>query len=239
MMRWLIALLCMTICGARAGETWILYHAPGADVEALRGAAVRVAPADVTISSQCLPTSCESADDLNAQRSAIGAGVHMLPCLGLQDAEGCYAVLPLHGLSAQGVHTARDLARAPRRRELEAQRLLAADLYYDTACVHLPFIPQRDKAAAVAHLQTLAESLQFSVDTRQFIALRCLYPSLMRLYAAEYNGAHTPTSERLFLQAISALELARDLDTSSELGRQAHQERESLRAARLQSKSLD
>ena len=41
------------------------------------------------------------------------------------------------------------------------------------------------------------------------------------------------------MQAIAALELARDLDDSSRLGRLAYDEREKLRAARLQAKKLD
>ena len=66
-----------------------------------------------------------------------------------------------------------------------------------------------------------------------------MYPALMCLYAAEYNKAHTAISEHFFMQAIAALELARDLDASSQLGRLAYEEREKLRAARLQAKKLD
>lgn len=239
MMRLLTVLFFLAIYSSCAEESWILYYAPGADVEELRNAALHVTPPGVAISPQCLPTECKSVDDLKTQREAIGAGVHVLPCLALRDAEGCYAALPLHGLSEQGVHTALRLARDPQRKELEAQRMLSADLYYDTACVHLPFISRQEQADAIKHLRTLAESRQLPVSTRQFIAFRCLYPSLMCLYAAEYRGAHTPVSELLFLQAIAAVELARDLDASSRLGRLAYQERESLRAARLQSKNWD
>ncbi len=240
MKRLLVTLLCTVVCSSsHAGETWVLYHAPGADAKALYQVALSVTPPGTTVISQALPATCKSADDLKIQRSAMSAGVHVLPCLALQDERGCYAVLPLRGLSARGVHTARELARAPRRAELAAQRLLAADLYFDIACARLPFIPMHEKTAAMAHLRRLAESETLSVKTRQFIVLHCLYSSLMCMYAAEYSGAHTTTSEQLFLQAIAALEIARDMDASSEIGRLAHQEREKLRAARLQAKKID
>ena len=239
MMRFLFALLCAIVCSSGAEESWILYHAPGADVEAILQIAVNVAPPDTKITPQDLPDTCQTADDLKVQHAALSAGVRTIPCLVLQDAQGCYATLPLHGLSAQGVLAARQHANDPQRGQLATRRLLIADLYYDTARIHLPFIPAREKTHAIEHLRLLAESQNIPVGIRQFIALRCLYPSFMCLYAAEYNKAHSAVSEHLFMQAIAALELARDLDDSSRLGRLAYDEREKLRAARLQAKKLD
>lgn len=239
MTRFLFALLCMVVSGSRAGESWVLYHAQGADVSAIRQIAAKVAPPDTEVTLQALPNVCKSAEDLKVQHAALSAGVRTIPCLVLQDAQGCYATLPLRGLSQQGVREARNHAHAPQRTQLTAQRLLVADLYYDTARVHMPFISAQEKACAAEHLRLLTALENIPVNTRQFIALRCLYPALMCLYAAEYNKAHTAISEHFFMQAIAALELARDLDASSQLGRLAYEEREKLRAARLQAKKLD
>ena len=228
-MRFLFVLLCTIVCSSGAEESWILYHAPGADVEAILQIAVNVAPPGTKITPQDLPDTCQTADDLKVQHAALSAGVRTIPCLVLQDAQGCYATLPLHGLSAQGVLAARQHANDPQRGQLATRRLLIADLYYDTARIHLPFIPAREKTHAIEHLRLLAESQNIPVGIRQF----------MCLYAAEYNKAHSAVSEHLFMQAIAALELARDLDDSSRLGRLAYDEREKLRAARLQAKKLD
>ncbi len=232
-------ILCAVVCSSRGEETWLLYHAPDADVEALQQTASSAAPQGTAIRLQALPDVCQSARDLETTREAINAGVHVLPCLVLQDARGVYATLPLRGLTTKGVLTARKLASHPMRSEYAKQRRLAGSLYYDAACVQCNFVAREEKLKALDHMRSLAESERLPVGMRQLIALRYFYPSLMLLYAAEYNGAHTPASERLFLQAVSALEFARDLDADSELGRLAHEKREQLRAARLQARKLD
>ena len=232
-------ILCAIVCHTRSEEAWLLYHAPGDDTQALQRAALNVAPKGTSIRLQALPSVCKSARDLEVTREAISAGVCVLPCLVLQDAGGVYAALPLRGLTANGTQAMRRLANYPTRGEYAKQNRLAASLYYDAACVQRSFIPREEKLGAISRMLSLAASEQLSIEMRQLIALRYLYPSLMWLYAAEYNGAHTPISEQFFLQAVSALELARDLEPSSKLGRLAHEKREKLRAARLQAKKLD
>jgi hypothetical protein len=74
---------------------------------------------------------------------------------------------------------------------------------------------------------------------KQRLGFQCLYPLLLRQYTNMYTGAHTPASEAKLLEAIAALETARDIDRNTRIGRLAHAERERLRKARLQTRSLD
>ncbi len=222
-----------------SAEAWVVYHAPDAEVAALREKAESVVPEGTRVDYCALPRQCATVGDLDAQRAALEAGVCMLPCLVLRDAEGDYAALPLEGVTAETVRTAVELARAPHRKKEAQARRLTANIYYYTAYARLPFIPLQGQLAAVRVLQELAGSEMLTVEQRQYIALRCLYPALMNCYAREYQGAHTPKTERLFLQAIAALELARDIDPRTSLGRRAHEMREKLRSARLQAKKLD
>ena len=53
------------------------------------------------------------------------------------------------------------------------------------------------------------------------------------------TGAHTPASEAKFLEAIDAVEKARDMDRSSIIGRKAYDERERLRKARRQARTME
>lgn len=239
MKRLFIAAFFLAVCCSFGEDTWLIYHAPGADIKAIQEAANKVVPADISVALRALPTTCETAQDLEICRAAISAGVHVLPSLVLQDAGGTYAALPLRGLSSKGVQAARTLSSNPQRGEHAKQRQLAGDLYYDTSCIKLPGIPLHEKLAAVNRLRILSQSEHLPTETRQLIALRCVYSSLLRLCAKVYDRAHTPVSEQLFLQAVAALELARDLDPLSKLGRLAHDEREKLRAERLRFKKLD
>lgn len=232
-----LLLLLVGVCGG--AESWVVYHAPDAEVSALREKAQEVVPQGMSLVFCALPQRCATLGDLDTQRSALEAGVCMLPCLVFQDAEGPFAALPLDGLSARTVQSAAALAKSPQRKSQAQARKLTANIYYYTACARLPFMSLQEQLAAVRVLQELAASEMLSVQQRQHIALRCLYPALMNCYARTHQGVHTQNTERLFLQAISVLELARDLAPRSSLGRRAHDARENLRSARLQAKKLD
>jgi hypothetical protein len=54
-----------------------------------------------------------------------------------------------------------------------------------------------------------------------------------------YKGAHTPASEAKLLEAIAALEAARNMDRNSNIGKQAYDERERLRKARRQARTME
>ncbi|MBR4310898.1 MAG: hypothetical protein IKT79_07700, partial [Akkermansia sp.] len=58
-------------------------------------------------------------------------------------------------------------------------------------------------------------------------------------YKRGYNGAHTPYTEAKLLEAIAALEAARDLHRETKLGNQALKERERLRKARREARKYE
>lgn len=78
-------------------------------------------------------------------------------------------------------------------------------------------------------------------DDKQLIALRLLYPLLMRQYTRAYNarGAHTPDNEAKLLEAVKAVELARDINPNSVLGREAFTHRDELRKARVKARAYE
>ena len=76
-------------------------------------------------------------------------------------------------------------------------------------------------------------------EQQQLLGLRCLYPLLMQQYTNAYKGAHTPASEAKLLEAIAALETARDLAPNTALGKRAHDERHRLRMARREARKYE
>ena len=78
-----------------------------------------------------------------------------------------------------------------------------------------------------------------TVHDRQLLGFRCLYPLLMLQYTNGYRGAHTPVTEAKLLEAIAALEEARDLDRESDIGKAAAAEREKLRTARRKARQYE
>lgn len=234
-----LLLLCTAV--ANAGE-WQLYHARGADTEALAARVTPLLPEGVSLRLCELDREQLAPDRPQAYREAISAGVRVLPCLALCDEQGAYATLPLHTLCAERIRQAEKLASAPERAETAARRRLAAAIFITR--LWADNMEQADIPCMEQAIHTLQEHLHApstSTQLRQLIALRALYPAFMRLYTAEYraHGSHTPRSEKLLLQAISALEIARDADNTSTLGRLAFAERERLRAARLKSRQYE
>ncbi len=180
--------------------------------------------------------------DMAAARTtarAIEAGVQALPSLALRDEAGVYAVLPLAGLSTDKLADARNEADAPGRAEAAARRHFAARFYLLCATAGQPELGDETLAAAIDECRQLLNHALADSSDRQFIGLRCLYPLLMMQYVRGYVGAHTPATEARLLEAIAALEAARDLDRESELGKQAHAERERLRTARRKSRHYE
>ena len=84
----------------------------------------------------------------------------------------------------------------------------------------------------------MAHPLATQAD-KQRLGFQCLYPLLLRQYTNMYTGAHSPASEAKLLEAIAALEAARDLDRNSGIGKKAFAERERLRAARRQARTME
>lgn len=240
-MRHLVLLLLVALSAA-AQETWDIFYTPDTaaaeDAAALHKRVVALLPQGVRVAMQPLPADLKDKTAAAQHARAIAAGVHTLPCLVLQDERGAYAVLPLQGLTPTIVKEAQKLAHSPRRDEEARQRTDTARLYYRKAMWALARTPAEQDAIISAWREEMQKE-GTPPEMRQFIGLRCLYPALMQQYATEYTGAHTPRTEAKLLEAISTLEEVRDTDPESLLGRQAYDERERLRAARLKSRQYE
>lgn len=177
-----------------------------------------------------------------AKRTAMALrdGVTELPCVALADDKGCYTCLPLPLISSEQLDEARAKATAPGREAAAARREFEAKSFMLLATLHFtpPATPEQCLHEA-ARARKLLESEAATQEDEQILILRVVYPLLMRRYALLYTGAHTPETETALLEAISALERARDLNPTSTPGRQAYDERERLRNARLQSRPYD
>lgn len=232
------ALAVVMAASAAAQEAWELYHAPEADGAALAEQIQTLLPPDVRLRLRPLSAEHGSKQDEQRHEHAIAAGVRSLPCLVLRDAAGAYATLPLQGLTAGRIAQARELAHAPTREAEARKRRLVARLYR----LRLAWLRCEDDAArdsVIGHYRSMMKKPEVDEELRQFIGLHCLYPALMHCYAMAYQGAHTPRSEALLLEAIRVLEEVRDAKPTSYWGRRAYEEREKLRAARLKSRQYE
>lgn len=234
----LAILLSVVVLSATAQEGWELYHAPGENAAELARKLQPLLPQGVTLQAVRLPATCDTPQEAELQSRAIAAGVQALPCLVLRDAKGPYAALPLNGLKATTVAAARNLAHATDRESAAYRRRLIARVF------ELRYALSRSADTAeqdriIARMQELIQHADTPTDVRQLVGLHCIYPALMQQYTAEYRGSHTPRTEAKLLEAIRALEAARDADPSSQLGRRAYSEREKLRAARLKSRQYE
>ncbi len=217
-----------------------LYVAEGAPAEAVEQALEPLQAAGAAEWERVVVP--EQAGDMDAARRiarAIEAGVTALPCLALSDDAGVYAVLPLAGLTAETLAAAEAQPRPGAQAREAGRRHFAARLYLLCATASQPELGDDALAAAVAESRQLLDSAQADKEDRQFLGLRCLYPLLMMQYTRGYQGAHSPATEAKLLEAIAALEAARDLDRASKLGKAAHAERERLRAARRKSRQYE
>jgi hypothetical protein len=158
----------------------------------------------------------------------------------LGDASGPYAALPLDELNANTLAAAKATAAAPGRTEKASLRNFTAQQYLLFA--RMAFTRPLQGEALQKCLNTcralMAHPLATTAD-KQRLGFECLYPLLMQEYTTLYTGAHTPASEAKLLEAIAALEAARDADRNSTIGRKAFDERERLRAARRQARTME
>lgn len=237
-----VALAAMA-AAAMAAERGGIYLPAGLDeakARAIVEAAIPEAPEGWEVECHVLTDRCKTVKEAHLHARAIEAGVHELPCLVLADDAGPYAVLPLHDLQARDVEKARALAHHPERKELYKQRLFNAKIYL--LCARTALCDQLDAKGMENTVRECRKTMAHPMCTtarKQFLGLYCLYPMLMRQYAAGYTGAHTPETEAKLLEAIAALEEARDLDPDSKLGMKAYDERERLRAARREARKYE
>lgn len=237
-----ILLPAMAIC-AMAAEHGVIYLPEGMDEAKAREVvdyAMPDPPEGWGLECIVLPAKCHTMVDARLQAKAIEAGVHQLPCLVLEDDAGPYAVLPLHGLHARDIEHARGLAAGRDRHGQYERRCFNATIYL--MCARTALCPQDDPEAldlAVTECRVLMDHPLCTPADKQFIGFYCLYPLLMRQYTQGYDGVHTPYTEAKLLEAIAALEAARDIDPESTIGRKAYDERERLRAARRESRKYE
>lgn len=187
-------------------------------------------------------TRCRTMHDAVNAAKAVAAGVSEMPCLVLTDAAGEYAALPLRTLTEDTLRAAEAAATAPEREEQAAARRYLAKEYLLFA--RMALAQPMDDATLALCLDSCRALMNYPLATtedRQLLGLRCLYPLLLAEYARGYRaaGAHTPATEAKLLEAIAALEAARDLAPDTELGKQAAAERERLRTARRQARKAE
>lgn len=222
----------------------IVYFEAGTDTAGFgkKLAPYRESRASGELKFKALSTQCRSVHDALNASEAVAAGVAELPCLVLRDADGPYAALPLRTLSKESVQAAQQSAAAPDRAEQANARLYTAKQYLLFARMALTKpLDEETLGLCLANCRALMEHPLAQTEDKQLLGLRCLYPLLMEEYRRGYEaeGAHTPATEAKLLEAIAALEKARDLEPDSQLGRQAAAERERLRTARRQARAAE
>jgi len=237
------ALLFALILPLTAAEPWVLYVQEGDDgkkaLEFCRTLLEEKEPPPGKIVS--LRRTCSTFAEARQQAKAIENGVTTLPCLVLPGKrEGDNIVLPLKGLTREKLAEYRQThpASSPQTEEMQKRRF---DAHLYLLCARVGLTPLNDDALtqAVQESRRLLRHRQIQPNRQQFIGLRLLYPLLMEQYRRGYKGAHTPETEAKLLEAIAALEEARDVDPQSALGRRAHEERERLRMARRKSRQYE
>ncbi len=226
-----------------AAASYTVYLQEGRDSEALRKQVTELLPKPAEGQAECkfvvLNSKPNNAEQAEAQAAAIAAGITHLPALVLTDAEGPYATLLLQGLKTQDIVKAEELAKSPDRQEKTAQREFQSRLYLLFAACSQEVSAPEELEESVQECRQLLSDEYCTRELQQLIGLRCLYPLLMKQYALGHTGAHTPATEAKLLEAIAALETARDIDPNSKLGKRAHDERHRLRMARREARKYE
>lgn len=226
-----------------AAVTYTVYTAAGKNTPELQKMVHKLLPLSPDEKPTCrfleLTTDCKELPQAEIQAEAIEAGVTHLPCLVLADDMGPYATLLLHGLTRQSIEQAATQATAPERESKTEQRRFDSQLYllFARCAMEEPTAETLDELVQESRLLLSHELCP--KEMQQLIGLRCLYPLLMKQYAIGHTGAHTPATEAKLLEAIAALEAARDLDPESATGKRAHDERHRLRMARREARKYE
>ena len=241
MKRLLAILLCS--CGlATGGEEYTIYFRQGTSTSAMARqlAPLRAARPQAECRYVVLDDTAETMAAAINSANALNAGVEELPSLVLSDDQGPYAVIPLPRLNAASLEAARAAATAPERNQKARQRHFEAQQYLLFARMALISPLEGEKLQqCLSSCRALMEHPFATPADKQRLGYLCLYPLLMQEYSTMYKGAHTPASEAKLLEAIAALETARDMDRNSNIGKQAYDERERLRKARRQARTME
>lgn len=237
------ALLFSLILPLTAADSWVLYVQEGDNGRKALAFCRALLAEEGQAPGKVIPLreTCSTFAEAQQQAKAIEDGVTTLPCLVLPGVRGGDNIaLPLEGLTREKLAECRraHLASSPQTEEVQKRRF-DAHLYLLCARVGLTPLDDAALARAVQESRRLLRHQQIRPDQQQFIGLRLLYPLLMEQYRRGYEGAHTPETEAKLLEAIAALEEARDIDPRSALGRRAYEERERLRMARRKSRQYE
>ncbi|MDO5470151.1 MAG: hypothetical protein Q4F38_02525 [Akkermansia sp.] len=225
-------------------DTYTVYLPVGADSPELRKLVEKTLPKETPEATvECryieLPQDCDDMSGAETIAAAMEAGVTHLPCLVAADENGPYATLLLRGLQPKAVIDAVAAAVAPDREEKAEPNRYRARMYRLFARCKYESATEEQLHPLVSECRQLLNHPLCTREQQQLIGLRCLYPLLMKQYAQAYKGAHTPATEAKLLEAIAALEAARDINPDSALGKRAHDERHRLRMARREARKYE
>lgn len=228
--------------GVSLADSYTVYLPEGMESSAVEEKLepLRRAVPDADCSFIHLAAKCSNMHEAVQAAKAIRAGVTHLPCLVLADEEGEYAAVPLHILTDESLSAAHAVAKGEDRDAKCAVRRFQAKEYLLFARLGLaqPLSDEVIELCIVSCRTLMSHSIATAHD-RQLLGYRCLYPLLMLQYTNGYKGAHTPATEAKLLEAIAALEAARDIDRESDIGKEAFAERERLRAARRKARQYE
>ncbi len=226
-----------------AAEVYTVYTAQGKNTPELQQLVRKLLPATADSQPECkfveLRKDCPDLQQAEEQAAAIAAGVTHLPCLVIANADGPYATLLLRGLTRKDIEQAETQANKDNQQAEREQRFFAAQLYLLFARCAMEEATDEQLSELVQESRQLLSHELCTPELQQLIGLRCLYPLLMKQYAIGHTGAHTPETEAKLLEAIAALEEARDIDPNSSLGKRAHDERYRLRMARREARKYE
>lgn len=225
---------------SQEAQQYTLYIKDEASAEKAKLYATQYLPEGAELSVRVLPKKRKSLEDAELQAQAIRAGITRLPVITIADAAGTYAVLPLKALNKESLEQAHQRATAPERTQAEQTRDLHARIYL--LCAQwsvVDTLSDEQLEQFVSESKDLLQHPQAGEKEKQFIGYSCLYPALMLQYTRGYKGAHTPYTEAKLLEAIAALEAARDLNRETKLGKRAFAERERLRQARREARKYE
>ncbi len=178
-------------------------------------------------------------EDIKAVTLARIYNIQVSPSLLIVAADGRYEKLRGHLLTPAGLQLA--LKNLPEGQRPDPRTQVLAQLAEQRALSS----DENVSAAAIARAVTACyEALQkdcLNDEDRQRIGLRLLYPLLMRQYSRTYkrHRSHTPETEAKLLEAVKAVEVARDIDPTSTLGREAFTQRDELRKARIKARAYE
>ncbi len=226
-----------------AAEVYTVYTAQGKNSTELQRHVRKLLPATADNQPECqfveLRKDCPDLQQAEAQATAIAAGVTHLPCLVIADTDGPYATLLLRGLTRKAVEQAVAQPNKEHQQAERQQRVFDAQLYLLFARCAMEEATDEHLSELIQESRQLLSHELCTKELQQLIGLRCLYPLLMKQYAIGHTGAHTPETEAKLLEAIAALEEARDINPNSALGKRAHDERHRLRMARREARKYE